>query len=199
MRNPLRHLPRAQVPRALVLLAFLIATPAVAQRGGSTPGRGFWLSAGLGTGSQQVACEICRADRNGGWAARFAFGHRIRPGLDLGGEIHGWVDRTDDIQFRSLAILPAVYWRPGRRAKYHLIGGIGYTTYRAGNDDETISSSGLGFTAGAGLDLSVAGRLFLTPFATFTASFLANLKHERTDITRAQLSLLQLGIGFTRR
>jgi hypothetical protein len=34
---------------------------------------------------------------------------------------------------------------------------------------------------------------------TYTGSFLANLKHERTDIADAQLSLIQVGIGFTRR
>jgi hypothetical protein len=45
----------------------------------------------------------------------------------------------------------------------------------------------------------VTSRYGITTFVTYTGSFLANLKHERTDIADAQLSLFQVGIGFTRR
>jgi hypothetical protein len=176
-------------------LALFIGTsiPAAAQS------RRIWLSAGIGTGSQQVACQICRGDRNGGWSARVAGGKRIRPHLDLGAEIHGWTDHTDGIGYRSIAFVPAIYWRPNRNRPLFLMGGVGYSTYRAANDDESITTSGLAFAAGGGMDAPLTGRWRFTPFITYTASVLANLKHDRTDVTSAQVSLLQLGLGLTRR
>ncbi len=179
---------------AAVFAAWMVFVPQL-----SAQQKGFWFTAGLGTGSHQVACEICRGNRNGGWSARLAVARPVKAGLDLGLEVQGWRDHSDDIGYRSLALLPTLYWRPSRLRNYYLLGGLGYNTYRAANDDESISSTGVGIVLGAGLDVPLTGRYRLTPFATYTASFLANLKHDRTDITNAQLTLLQLGFGLTRR
>jgi hypothetical protein len=148
----------------------------------------------------QVACDICRAENNGGWAARGALGTTLGTRLRLGAEIHGWTDLTDDIRFRFISVTPAVYWHPSpNRVPYFLMAGLGYASYKASDDNEVISSSGLGVTLGLGLELPLVGRYRLTPFGSYTGSFLANLKHDRTDITSARLSLFQLGLGLTRR
>lgn len=179
---------------ALAVALLLLAPPVAAQRAG------VWVSLGLGTGMHEVACDICRAEDNGGWSARAAVGGTLSRRLKLGAEIHGWTDRTDDIRFTFYSVTPALYWYPSRRGiPYFLMGGAGYAAYRASDDTEVISSSGIGATFGAGLELPLAGRFKLTPFATYTGSFLAHLKYDRTDIARAQLSLFQLGLGITRR
>ena len=148
----------------------------------------------------QVACQICRAENNGGWAARIAMGRSLRPRIGLGGEIHIWTDRTDDIRFRFYSVTPALYWYPSpRRVPYFLMGGAGYASYRASDDNEVVKSSGVGVTFGLGYDLMLAGRYRLTPFGTYTASFLANLMLDRTDVASARLRLIQLGVGLTRR
>jgi hypothetical protein len=77
--------------------------------------------------------------------------------------------------------------------------GVGYAGYHASAGDETISTSSLGVTLGVGYEVPLAGRYALTPFASYTGTLLANLKSDRTIITGAQVSLLQVGVGITRR
>lgn len=175
---------------AAALLVFT-ASPALAQ--------GFWVVLGVGTGLQQVACEICRGDGNGGWAGRVAAGGTLSAHLRLGGEVHGWTDKTDDIRFTFYSITPALYWYPSARLPYFLMTGVGLANYKASDANETISASSVGLTVGAGYELPLFGSYALTPFASYTGTFLANLKYDRTIIADAQLSLFQVGIGVTRR
>jgi hypothetical protein len=170
---------------------FLLAPPLAAQ--------GFWAGVGLGSGLQQVACDICRGQGNGGWAARVALGGTLSRHLLLGGELHGWTDKTDDIRFTFYSVTPALYWYPSTRIPYYLLGGIGLVGFRASDQNENMSSSSMGLTVGLGYEMRVTSGYAISSFATYTGSFLANLKHERTDITDAQVSLFQVGIGFTRR
>jgi hypothetical protein len=170
------------------LLAFT-APPAAAQ--------GFWAGLGVGTGRQHVTCEICRGDGNGGWAVRAAAGSTLSASLRLGGELHGWTDKTDDVRFTFYAVTPTLYWYPAARRSYFLMAGAGYANYKASSGDETISASSIGLTFGAGYEVPLVGRYALAPFASYTGSFLANLKSDRTIITGAQLSLFQLGVGIT--
>jgi hypothetical protein len=172
------------------LLAFT-APPAAAQ--------GFWAGVGVGSGRQVVTCQICLGDGNGGWAVRAAAGTTLSPRLRLGGELHGWTDKTEDVRFTFYAVTPALYWYPSPTGTVFLMVGAGYANYKASAGDEVISSSSIGFTLGVGYEVPVAGRYALAPFASYTGSFLANLKSDRTIITGAQLSLFQVGVGITRR
>jgi len=180
-----------QIGAATAALLVFSAPPAAAQ--------GFWASLGVGTGRQLVTCEICRGDGNGGWAVRAAAGSTLSTRLRLGGELHGWTDRTDGIRFRFYSVTPTLYWSPSARTPYFLMAGIGYANYNASAENETISASSIGLTMGAGYELALAGRYAFTPFAGYTGTFLANLKRDRTIITGAQVSLFQVGVGITRR
>jgi hypothetical protein len=167
------------------------APPAAAQ--------GFWAGVGLGSGMHVVGCEICRGDGNGGWAARVALGGTLSRHLQIGAELHGWTDKSDDIRSNAWSIMPALYWYPGTTTPYYFVGGIGLVGFKSSDQNESMSSSSMGMTVGLGYDLRLASRYAVTTFVTYTGSFLANLKHERTDVADAQLSLIQFGIGFTRR
>jgi opacity protein-like surface antigen len=162
-------------------------------------GQGFWAGLGLGTGMQQVGCDICRGDVNGGWTARLAMGGTLSRHVQLGAELHGWTDKTNDIRFTYYSIMPAVYWFPSARIPYYMLGGVGLVAYRATDGNETMSTSSMGLTVGLGYELRVSSSYAITPFVTYTGSFLANLRYERTDIANARFSLFQVGVGFTRR
>jgi hypothetical protein len=178
---------------AAALVAALLApvSPVAAQ--------GFWAGLGLGSGMQQVGCDICRGEINGGWTARIALGGTLSRHLQLGAELHGWTDKTDDIRFTFYSVMPAVYWYPSLRTPYFMLGGVGLVGYRAADENETMRSSSMGLTVGMGYELRVASSYAITPFVTYTGSFLANLQYERTDIADARFSLFQIGLGFTRR
>lgn len=175
---------------AAVLLVF--TQPLAAQN------KGLWVSFGLGPGLHRITCQICRANGNGGWAARVAVGGSLSRQFGWGGEFHGWTDRTDNIRFTAWSIMPALYWHP-KKQPYFLMGGAGLASYRAADDNEVISSASVGATFGGGVQLPLVGRFSLTPFATYTSSFLAHLKLNRTVLTDARLSLFQVGIALTRR
>jgi hypothetical protein len=176
---------------ATAALLVFTAPPAAAQ--------GFWAGLGVGSGRQHVTCEICLGDGNGGWAVRAAAGSTLNPHLRLGGELHGWTDKTEDIRFTFYSVTPTLYWYPSPNGAYFLMVGAGYTHYKASAGDESISAASLGITIGTGFDVGLVGRYALTPFATYTGSVLASLKADRTIITGAQLSLFQVGVGLTRR
>jgi hypothetical protein len=179
---------------ALAAFALAFSSPVTAQD------TGFWASLGLGSGLQQLGCDICRSENNGGWAARAALGGTLHRRLRLGAEIHGWTDRTDDIRYTFYSVTPALYWHPApERVPYFLFAGAGYASYRAADANEVMTSSGVGITFGAGYDLRLAGRYALTPFASYTASFLANLMYDRTRIADSHATLFQFGFGLTRR
>jgi hypothetical protein len=185
------HSMRIRPTVALAAAFLLLASPLAAQ--------GFWAGVGLGTGMQQVGCDICNGDRNGGWAARVALGGTLSRHLLIGAELHGWTDKTDDIRFNSYSIMPALYWYPSTRTPYYFLGGLGLVGFRASDENESMSSSSMGVTVGLGYEIRLASDYAITSFFTYTGSFLANLKYDRTDIANAQLSLFQVGIGFVRR
>jgi opacity protein-like surface antigen len=183
---------RSQFRTALAVASLALPAPLAAQGG-------FWASAGLGTGMQQVACEICRGEGNGGWSAKLAAGGTLSARVRLGGEFHGWTDKTEDIRFTFYSVTPAIYWYPSGSTPYYLMAGAGLANYTASNANEEISTSSVGLTVGMGLELPLVGRWRLNPFASYTGTVLANLKVNRTIIADAQLSLFQLGLGLTRR
>lgn len=182
MRSPL-------IGATAAALWVLAAAPAAAQ--------GFWAGVGLGTGMQQVACDICRGDGNGGWTARAAAGATLSPRLRLGGELRGWTDKTDDVRFTFYSVTPALYWYPSSRLPYFLMAGVGLANYKAAGGGESISTSSVGLAVGLGYELPLTGDYAFTPFVSYTGTFLANLKYDRTIIADAQLSLFQAGIGVT--
>jgi hypothetical protein len=182
---------RLRSPATLAAGLLLLAPPLAAQ--------GFWAGVGLGTGLQQVACDICRGEGNGGWAARVALGGTLSPHLLIGGELHGWTDKTDDVRFTFYSVTPALYWYPSTRIPYYFLGGVGLVGFRAADENENMSSSSMGLTVGLGYEMRVTSGYAISSFVSYTGSFLANLKYDRTDIADAQVSLLQVGIGFTRR
>lgn len=171
------------------LIAFA-AAPAAAQ--------GFWAGLGVGTGRHSVTCEICIGDGNGGWAVRAAAGTTLGPSLRLGGELHGWTDRTDGVRFTFFSVTPTLYWYPAARQTF-LMAGVGYANFRGSAESETIGASSIGLTVGVGYELPLVGRLALAPFASYTGSVLASLRRDHTIITGAQLSLFQVGVGITHR
>lgn len=183
-----------RVLATLATLALAFTSSLTAQRSG------FWADLGLGSGMQQLGCDICSGANNGGWAARAALGGTLNRRFRLGAELHGWTDRTEEIRYTFYSVTPAVYWHPApRRVPYFLFAGLGLASYRATDDNERMSSSGVGVTFGAGFDMPLAGNYALTPFASYTTSIRANLMYDRVHIADSHANLFQAGLGLTRR
>lgn len=177
---------------ALVLV--VLAAPARAQEPS-----GFWASAGVGTGMHQLSCDVCRGDRNGGWAARLALGGTLSAHLRLGGEVQGWTDGSDGIRSTFVAVAPTLYWYSSpARTRYFVMAGVGMTRFRASDSTDALSASSVGVMVGLGYEVRIGRAYALTPFAGFSNSFFANLRDDQTLLADVRLTLFHVGLSVTR-
>ena len=161
---------------------------------------GFWAGLTVGPGRQRSTCDICAGDGNGGWGVRLAAGGTLSPKVRLGGDLHAWGDRTEDINSRFVLVAPTVYWRPaGDKVPYFLMGGVGIANFRVSDSTEALTSTSIGVTIGGGYELSVAEHWAITAYAGFSGSLFANLTLDRTNIANVRHTLLQIGIGVMRK
>lgn len=138
---------------------------------------GFWISLGLGAGTESSRLEPEATYTEGLTKPTFSLrmGGTVNPNLRLGVELAGWGDRRYDNQFQEnvtsylggLMFIGQFY--PARKAGFFLKGGAGLT--RSGEAIEGPSSDlhedGFGWTAGAGYEIKLSRSLFITPSVDF--------------------------------
>jgi len=173
------------------------ATPAPATLSGSA----LWFSATAGRGFARVDCDICRGARTPSTTASLRLGGRVKPRLLVGLEATGWLNSENDVD-EHIWVLSGVtqyYLRAVPRA--FVKGGIAAIAYHIEDTQETLSSNSLGLQAGLGYDLPVATRLYLTGSLMLTHGvFGGGLKFNGAELDeRAHTTLLQLGLGVTRK
>ena len=139
----------------------------------SSDRHGFWVSFGLGAGTESSRLEPETSYTSGLTKPSFSLrvGGTVNPNLRLGAELTGWADRRYDSQFQEnvtsylggLMLIGQFY--PSRKAGLFLKGGAGLT--RSGEAIEGPSSDlhedGFGWTAGAGYEIKLGRSLSITP------------------------------------
>lgn len=124
-----------------------------------------------------------------------------RDGADrwsVAGEAVSWTvgsDGAEDV-LDSKSLL--VQLRPGPLDDFHVLGGIGYLTYRFGYDRDDPTGRSIGPTFGLEYDLDFPGDLAIVPRLRWTAGALGDpsLESEARRGTVAT-SLVQIGVGLT--
>lgn len=185
------------VMMAIVALA-AAAAPLRAQRTQSSGG--FWYGAGLGSGWTRVACDLCRSSRGTAVSGFVRLGGRVRPGLLVGAEGSVWKKGDGGIDETLFGLSANAYVYP-RRGNFYWKAGAGLLSYRNDDNRDVLTSTALGLHLGAGYDLRVRDGLYLSPYASvMVASLGGEVKFNGADIlSKANLSLIQAGIGISRR
>ncbi len=171
---------RLVVSSLTLLLALAGSNDAAAQRRRGlvdiTPAsdrHGFWISLGLGAGTESSRFEPDTEYTSGLTKPSFSLrmGGTVNPNLRLGVELAGWGDRRYDASIQEnvtsylggLMLIGQFY--PVRRSGFFLKGGAGLT--RSGEVLESSNSDlhedGFGWTAGAGYEIKLSRSLFITP------------------------------------
>jgi hypothetical protein len=178
--------------------ASLIPVAARAQTNGTGD---IWLSAGAGGGWSRVACSICRVQRNLGPTGYVRFGANVRPGLLLGVEANGWTRVPGEDEREWVGAFSAVgYLYPRAGGTLYVKGGLGYLTYHSSDDEDELSLGSAGVVLGAGYEFRVGSSLMLTNYVNLHASSFGSLKSGDSEvISDVSVTLLQLGVGITRR
>lgn len=159
---------------ALVVLA-LAATPLAAQvrarpgiREVAADGRqGFWLDVGLGAGRERVNLDgdgLGYSDPLWNPTVRLALGGTPNRNVRLGGEVFVWINDRNGLT-ETLSSFSAIgQFYPHRKSGFHLKGGLGLARSSVSdNYGNGIGDTGFGLTAGAGWEVRVGRKVWLTP------------------------------------
>jgi hypothetical protein len=168
---------RALVPSVAlataVLVAGVLAVPAFAQQ--ARPGLaevssergGFWLGGGLGVGVERLNLD----DDGRGYSDALArptislrLGGTVSPALRLGGEIFAWINESGDATETISSLLFIAQYYPLGRSGLFLKGGAGIGRSAVDFDDGFgTGDTGFAGSVGAGYEIRLSRRLFLTP------------------------------------
>lgn len=162
---------------------------------------GLWLSGGLGSGWTRVGCDICQSDRGTSLSGFLGMGGRVSNKVQIGAEANGWKHGDDQVDESVWGISAVAYVFPKARGGFFWKGGVGLLSYRIDDGNDILTSNALGFQLGAGWAFPLRGRFSITPYASaFVASLGSEVKFNGAQILdHSNLSLVQLGIGVTRR
>lgn len=201
--SPAHPAPAAGLPAAMLLATALLAAgpPALAAQEGPAPSpdaapAGLWWSAGLGAGGARFTCDLCARDRDAGPLARVAVGAEARSGLRIGVSGGGWTHEDGDVRETIYQAGLVARLEPTPGGRLHLIGGVGWSGYRA--DDFRYDAPSL--TLGAGLDFPVAGPWVLSNDLVLDAASFGHLRNDGEVAAReVGLSMLRLEVSLLRR
>lgn len=163
---------------------------------GQGPEAGYWWAVTIGAGSTRFTCDLCTPDRDTGPWAGLAIGASASEAVKVGVEGGFWTHLDDDIRewvYRT-GIVAHVYPRQG--SGLHLIGGAGWSAYRA----EDIRHDAGRLTVGLGWDLPLTAGWLVGNSITLDAASFGSLKNDQVTIDRdVGVSVLRIGAFLKRR
>ncbi len=173
-----------------------LSPAAVAGQSGTVGGRdfpdqGLWWTAAFGAGGARLTCDLCETSRDLGPALDLTVGADAAPGLRVGVDVGAWTNDDHGVResvYRA-GLLGFVHPRPG--SGLHLIGGLGWSGYRAGS----FGFDAVRLTVGAGWDLPVVGGWFMGNRITLDAASFGSLANRGTTVVRGVgLSVFRFGV-----
>ena len=151
----------AGVTTAVAIVSILTALGPVAvsaQASGAPDGEPFgdalWWSVGVGGGSVGLTCDICTRDRDTGVTAQLGLGARARSDVDIGLELGIWTRDDDGVRASARRIDLRAIHRPFDDSGFHVIGGLGWVGYEAGD----LTYDAVALSVGVGWDFPLSGR-----------------------------------------
>lgn len=167
-----------------------------AQDARARPDGGLWWEFSAAAGGMRLSCAICDPARELGPAVGGAFGTYAGPRLRVGLEAGGWANDDGDIREKVYrgGLIAQLHPRPG--SGLHLIGGLGWSGYRA----ELYSYDAARMTLGIGWDLPLTGDWVVGNRVLLDASSFASLKNDVGPVaTSVGLSVLTFGVYVRRK
>ena len=183
---------------ALILAFLLTAAGPLAGQGtrGDTEASNYWWALTVGAGSTRFTCDLCTPERDAGPWADLAIGADASEAVRVGVEGGFWTHRdggTREWVYRA-GVVAHVY--PREESGLHLIGGGGWTAYRA----EDIRYDSGRITVGLGWDFPLSPGWLVGNTVTLDAASFGSIKNERVTVDRdVGVSVLRLGVFIKRR
>lgn len=169
------------------------------------PDEGLWIEASLGAAGARLTCDICDPSRDRGPTLGLAVGTRAGEATRVGLDVGGFTFRDGDFRESVLTagIHAAVY--PRQRSGLHLIGGLGWSGYRAGDVDADPEDEGFRYDAlrlrlGLGWDFPLTRGWDVGNQLLLDASSLGKLNDDGTPVAESVgLSVVRFSVHLRRR
>ena len=196
-----RHRRRFAVLLAAAVLAIAPAraraqaAPQAAPQG-ATANAGLWYEVTLGGAGSRLACSICSAHRDLGAVITGALGAYASPTLRVGLELSRWTYRDVGVREMTSGIGLVAHMKPSARSRLYLLGGAGWTSYRA--SDYTFGAPRA--SVGVGYDVPLAGAWVAGNVLTMDLAAFGKLRNESvTVVENVGLSAIRMAVQLRRR
>ena len=157
---------------------------------------GMWWEASISAAGARLTCPLCDPDRELGPTVTAAIGAYATQGLRVGLEGSAWTNEDEGVResIYGAAVVAQLHPRPG--SGLHLLGGVGWSGYRA----EEFTYDAPRLTLGVGWDLPLIASWVAGNRLTLDAASYASLKNEGARVERSVgLSVVRLGVYLRRR
>ena len=184
----------------LVGLTVLVPASASSQGAPDADGAGhvssMWYGVTVGGAGARLTCDVCQTDRDLGPAVSVAAGAYAGDNLRVGLEANGWTHEEGDVRERLYGLGLIAHFQPSLRRGLYLLGGLGWTGYRAGD----LSYDAPRMTVGLGWDVPAFGSWVVGNQVVLDGSAFAGLKNgEQTVVRSVGMSSLRFAVQFRKR
>lgn len=164
---------------------------AAAQSAAGTRSGGIWVSVSAAAAGARLTCDLpCDETRDAGPSLEAALGTYATPWVRVGIDGSAWTFRDEDFreEIWTAGVVAELHPRPG--SGLHLIGGLGWTGYRANDVDPDPEDVGFRYDAlrlrlGVGWDLPMSPSWSVGNRVTVDASSLGTLHNEGAPIAES--------------
>jgi hypothetical protein len=173
---------RGTVGAALAAAAMIGASALGAQEGTAVAGArsSVWYEFTVGGARARLTCELCQTAWDLGPAVTAAFGGYAGERVRLGVEVSRWTYRDPGARETLTGLGLVMHLLPSPRRGLYLIGGLGWSGYRAGD----FSYDAPRLTLGAGWDIPAFGRWVVGNVVALDASAFAPLRNGDVTVVR---------------
>ena len=162
------------VTRTLLLVVGVLSFATAAHAQYAQNHQGMYATVGLGYGLAKVTCDQCEgSERTGNLTGFLGVGGALSQAVLLGVEAAGWSKVTDNNDNRSMGVANGVVtWYPSRREGFFIKGGVGlgwiYGDQELSDGSiQSVSKSGIGYSAGLGYDMRIQRNTSVTAVVNF--------------------------------
>ena len=192
-------LPAARRCAVRLLCALVLAVPGselFAQSGDQPAPDGTWWTVSVEAAGARLTCDLCDRSRDLGAGVGASFGSYASPALRLGVDGSVWSHRAGDVRERVWAAGIVAELHPRVGSGLHLIGGAGWSGYRAGGFSHDAPSIRLGL----GWDLPLSAGWVVGNRVVLDAASFGSLDADGTTVAGAVgLSVLRFGLYLRHR
>lgn len=168
-----------------------------AQAAASAPeSSSIWYGVSFGGAGTRLTCDICQTQRDVGPSLSLSFGAYARRQLRIGVEASRWTFGEQSVreQVHTLGLVAHVI--PAPRRGLFLLGGIGWSGYRAGD----FSYDAPRVSVGAGWDLPITSGWVIGNVVSLDAASFAPLKNDDVTVMRSVgLSSVRVAVQLRKR